>query len=498
MDDLFSLDSTQLGAASSVEVDGLAKALLAPESVDSMYETSGGVLTMQSLEGMLADLTLNEQDFTLWKDINKLKAFSTVEEYDQQLGHGLSDGGFVGQMENPEFRDPAFKKDIAIIRYMSEGWQVGDVEQATRKIIDSKTRVQRSAMMRLLRNLNMALYTGNDEMVPLSFNGLEKTISEQSADQVRDLRGAAISQSVFNLVSQLIEESNGNPDNAKIYSSPAGVKSIHDIISGSRDATINTMLMNSGDKNLTLGARTRSIETPFGTMQVRSDKLLGMCYENRVVPQYFDQSTASWVEGATSEKAPGTPSITLTAQTGTTGSKFTATGVRPSGAAYRYRVCAKNAYGRSKACNIVTLGGNVAAGGSIDIAITPNGSDAGSKVATCFEIYSEKVAGSGEFRYMTTVKAAAGGAVVIYADKNEYIPGCARMFVIDQTSAGESRVMGFSQLLPIHNTDLARTGRFMHGLINMYGVPKYYKPNVLVEIRNISVDQSVINKYNMV
>jgi hypothetical protein len=72
------------------------------------------------------------------------------------------------------------------------------------------------------------------------------------------------------------------------------------------------------------------------------------------------------------------------------------------------------------------------------------------------------------------------------------------MFIIDQTQAGEDRVLSFAQLLPVHNTDLARTGRFDQGLINLYGAPKYYKPNVLIEIRNIGVEQTNINLFNTI
>jgi hypothetical protein len=72
------------------------------------------------------------------------------------------------------------------------------------------------------------------------------------------------------------------------------------------------------------------------------------------------------------------------------------------------------------------------------------------------------------------------------------------MFVVDQTSVGESRVLAFSQLLPIHNTDLAKTFRGTQGLINLYGTPKYYKPQVLVEIRNIAVAQANVNRFNMI
>jgi len=488
--------SSQFGSEtmSNEEIQELSKALLAPETRDELYETSGGVTTMQDLEGMLADLTLNENDFTLWKDINKIKGFSTVEEYDQKLGHGISDGGFVGQIENPEFRDPVLAKEIAIVKYMSEGWQVGDVSANVRKIVDEKAVQQRSAMMRLLRNVNMAFYNADSSLVPKSFDGLEKTISGQSSDNIRDLRGNDVDQSVFDLVAQIITDFNGNPENARVYASPSGIKSVHDILNGSRDTSINNYIINSGDKNVTVGSTIRNIQTPFGNMKLRTDKLLGLCYENKIVPQRFNETSKVFEEAKTSEKAPDTPTVSLTVNATETGSLFAATGVRPSGAAYRYRVSAKNEYGRSIASAIVTAGGNVATGGSIDVEITP--ASTGNQ-PTCFEIYSEKAAGSGEFRYLGSI-AANGASQVVYTDKNDIIPGTARMFIIDQTSVGESRVMAFSQLLPIHNTDLAKVGRYVHGLINLYGVPKYYKPNVLVEIRNINVDQTSVNRYNLI
>jgi hypothetical protein len=141
----------------------------------------------------------------------------------------------------------------------------------------------------------------------------------------------------------------------------------------------------------------------------------------------------------------------------------------------------------------------VAAGGGVTVNITPAPGDSGSNLPTCFEIYSEQVSGSGTFRYLFTVAAATSPLdAVTYQDINTYIPGTARMFIIDQTSVGEQRVLSFSQLLPIHNTDLAKVGRYSQGLINLYGVPKYYKPNVLIELRNVAVAQSSVNLYNTI
>jgi hypothetical protein len=405
----------------------------------------------------------------------------------------------VGQMENPEFADADFLKQVAIVKFMSEGWKVGDVQEATQTIIQVRTRQQKAAMNRLIRNLERAFYNGNSAWIPASIDGLAATIAATSSEQIYDMRGSSVSMNTFNLIGQLITEGNGHAENAKIYCSPAGIQNLSTIIESTGDGTNNRKIVRSGDGNITIGGRVSGIMTNFGEMIPRLDKVLGLEFEGQRVPVYFNNSTKTWVEGATSEKAPSMPSIALTNQSGTSGSEFSSTGVRPSGVKQNYRVCARNQYGRSIACVAVESSSTVAAGGSVLITITPNQLDSGERLPSCFVIYSEKVPGSGIFQYMDTVAAATNPlSNVTYTDKNLYIPGCARMYVIDQTTAGEQRVLAYSQLLPIHNTDLAKVGRFSQGLINLYGTMKYYKPNVLVEIRNIGVAQSNPNYYNVV
>lgn len=501
--EIMMLADTEMGISTMAQVEALSKALLAPGSADDMYgstQTAGGVLTKQSLEGMLVDLTLNAKDFTLWQDINKIKAFSTVEEYDQQIGVGISDQGFVGQMETPEMRDADFKKEIAIVKFMSQAWQVGDVAEAVDTITDPRTRSQRAAMTRLLRNLNFNLYSGDSSMIAKSFDGIEKTISGQSAEQVRDMRGGSVSMNTFNLAGQLITEANGHVENAKIYVSPAGIQNLGKIIESGAASTGDRKIIEMGSAGITIGGKISNIMTSYGPMMPRMDKLLGLSYEAKQVPQYHNQATGLWVEGATSDKAPSMPSLAIANDAVAAGSLFSAGTVRPSGVKYNYRIVAKNSYGRSVGSVAVETTNVIAAGGGVTLTITPAPGDSGSKFPECFEIYSEKVGGSGTFRYMATVAANGTNplAAVTYADINTYIPGTARMFIIDQTTTGEDRVMAFSQLLPIYNKDLAITGNFSQGLINLFGVPKFYKPNVLVEIRNVGVDQTTTNLFNTV
>lgn len=493
------IDTSEYGSASGFEVDALAKALAAPDSTNDLYSTSGGVVTQQSLEGMLATLTLKESDFTFWKDINKIKAFSTVEEFDQAIGSGISDGGFVDEFANPEFRDPDIQKQIAIVKFLREGWQAGDVHQITNTIIDPRAYQQRQAMIRLLRNVNRSFYSGNSTWIPSQFDGLASTIAGSSSYQVRDLRGSNLTMDVFNIAGQIITEANGNAENASLYSSPAGMQNLHKIIESGASSTGDRKIVQMGQSGITVGGRINDIMTAFGAFNIRMDKVLGMEFEAKTVPQYYNKTSGTWTEGPRSDKAPSTPSISLTENASTTNSNFSAGTVRPSGVTYSYRVVARNNYGSSAACASVTAG-SVVAGGSVSIEITPSPADSGSKTPSCFEIYSEKVAGSGQFRYMYTIAADSTNplSAVTYVDKNDYIPGTGRMYVIDQTTTGEDRVLAFSQLAPIHNTDLAKTGPFEQGLINLYGTMKYYKPQALVEIRNIGVDQTLTNLFNTV
>lgn len=491
---------SEIGVSSAAQIAELSKALLAPSTYGELYTTSGGAITMQSLEGMLVNVTLNLVDFTLWQDVYKNKAYSTVEEYDQKIGHGINDGGFVGQMENPEFRDPDILKQVASAKYMREGWTVGDVQELTQTIVNSRTLSQQSAMIRLLRNLNRALYTGNSTNIPKSIDGLVATIAGQSSDQIKDMRGASVTMDTFNLMGQLITEGNGRVENSKVYVSPAGVQNISTIIESQAATYNNFKMMNMGDGNVTIGGRVNEIMTAYGAMEPRMDKILGLEFENKQVPQYYNNTTGVWTEDATSDKAPSTPSIVLTNSASESGSLFTASGTRPSGVQYGYRVVARNEYGRSAACAAVVSDSVVAAGGGVSIAITP-AADSGSKLPTCFEIYSEKTHdGNATYRYMHTVACDTSSPLntVTYVDINTYIPGTARMFIVDQTTQGENRVIAFSQLLPVYNKDLAVTGAFSQGLVNMYGMPKYYKPQVLVEIRNIGIESAYANRFNTI
>lgn len=487
MSDLMINDEAYAGYGSSSQSDvmDLIKALEAQQGITDVANlTSVGALQPQSLEGTLAKLTFSEQHLTLWRDIPKGVAQSTLEEYSVQKGYG-QEGGWVGQMESPLEGDPDAERKFATVKFLREMWKISDVSGIVTTIKDTEVWAKEAALMRLLRNMNATLYSGDSAINAFQIDGFEKTIiNNGSSDHVIDLRGTTPTQQTFRQLAELIQANYGNVNGSNLYCSPGGMTTIDSILGldGGANSTQRYIQGQVGaDGGISIGSGVKKIHTSFGTITPKVDNFIAGEYDSRGVPQ-----SSEGVEGPTSVRAPQTPSFTLTVNAPTVvGSKWAATGVRPADGVldYQYRVAAGNRFGLSAAATAKTAA-NVAAGGSITVAITPNVNS--TFPATYFEIYSEQVAGSGDFRFVKRV-AASGASTVNFVDLNEDIPGTTKMFLLDLTSTGEMRTFMLKQLAPVHSKEYARIGEYRWGTINLYPVPFFYAPKRFALIKNVPI-----------
>lgn len=484
MDDLLQQEFYEgAGAVEGSDVVDLLKAFEANTAITDISNLTGmGALQPQSLEGTLVMLTGQEKHLTLWRDIPKGDAVSTLEEYSSILGAGSGDEGWVDQMEMPLESDPMLKRDFAIMKFIRSVWRVSDVAGMVKSIKDGEVLQKQMASLRILRRLNRALYSGDSSMISQSIDGFEKTIkSNGSAEHVIDLRGVAPTTENFRLAAELLTANFGNAQGAGLYVSPGGMTTI-DQVMGSAVRIGQTQIGNSGQ--VSMGYATDRIHTSFGTMMPKVDLYIASEYEARTVPKVLNESTGNLVEGKTSSKAPNTPAITVAAATGVSGSKFASTGVRPAGVVYNYRAASGNRYGLSAACVAAYASGAVAAGGANNITITK---DAGSTyAATYHEVYSEQVAASGDFRFLGRI-ADSGAATTIYTDKNLDIPGTTKMFLLDFTTIGEDRTYQFARLAPLFSQELAKIGPYRWGLVNLFGTPKYYAKKKFIMFKNVPI-----------
>lgn len=472
--------SSQLG-----DVQALLKALEAQEGVTDVANLIDvGALQPQSLEGTLALLTFQEKHLVLWKDIPKGMAQSTLEEYSVQLGYGMSSSGWVQQMESALEADASFAREYAIMKFQRQMWKFSDIAGIVRAITPVERAQKQAAALRCMRNMNRSLYSGDSDFVSESIDGFEKTIvNNGSTNHVIDLRGTDPTQQDFREGAELIVANYGSADGANLYLSPGAQTTLDQILDNNLRVNIGQGQAAGG--KLSIGYGVNRINTSFGSLVPKVDIFLAGEYDGKTVPKIADPSNPRvLIEGATSDRAPATPSIAVTTQGATVAnSQWSGAGVRQAANTYQYRVAAGNRFGMSAAVAAADAGGNVVAAGSNTIAITPAAS---AYPATYFEIYSEQVAGSGDFKYLGRI-AASGLTPVDYVDLNEDIPGTGRMFLLDLSSIGELRTFMLSRLAPMHSKEYARIGEYRWGSVNLYGTPKYYAPLRFVMYKNMPI-----------
>lgn len=472
------------GEGQAQDVNNLMKALQAQEGVTDIANlTGGGALQPQSLETQLAMLTFQDKHLRFYKDLSTQKAYSTLEEYSVQDGYG-TEGGFVGQLENPEEDDADLKREYAVIKYIRTLWRVADVLQYTKTITNSEVVQVQAAMMRALRTLEKTLFFGDSTIIPQSFNGLEYTIvNSGDSYQVFDLRGATITEANMKQAAEAITGNYGIPTD--MYTSLSVQTTIDQILGNATNQRLNIEQL-GGDGKMALGSSVREMRTAFGNFNLKPDIFINP--ETQGVPK-IKNSSGTLVEGATSVKAPATPSFALAASGApATGSLWAASGSGGAIAgAYYYRVCAINQYGKSAAAT--QLQETSVAGEKITITITPG---AGAYAATAYEIYRETTPGSGVMMLMKVV-ADSGSATTAHDDLNLDLPGTSKAFLVDNTAIGELRTMILSQLAPIHKVEYSKIGPYRWGTVNLYTVPKWYAPKRYILFKNVGVGKLIRN-----
>lgn len=479
------------GSSQASDLQVLLKALEAQEGITDVANlTSVGALQPQSLEGTLALLTHQEKHLTLWRDVPKGTAYSTLEEYSVQTGYG-QEGGWVGQMESPLEGDPTAKRKFATVKFLRDMWKISDVSGIVTTIKDSEVWSKQAATMRLLREMNRSLYSGDSDMVSEQIDGFEKTIKNNgSSDHVKDLRGASPDQQDFRELAEIIMANFGNPEGAGLYCSPGGMTTIDQILEqgtglGSAGAQRFIQGTVGADGGISLGSGVKRIHTSFGTLIPKVDLFLAGEYDARGIPKRPNPANPEQLqEGATSARAPLSPTFAL-ANPGATANSLFGAGVRPATGTetYEYRVAAGNRFGLSAAA-AAQAAPALAAGESINITITPNANSV--FPATYFEVYSEKVDGDGVHLFIGRI-AASGSSNVVYNDKNDDIPGTTRMFLLDLTSVGELRTFMLKRLAPLHSKEYARIGEYRWGTVNLYTAETYYAPLRFAMLKNVQV-----------
>jgi hypothetical protein len=126
------------GAASASDVQDLRKALSAGQDVNAPAVAAGEgfPLRIESLERTLKVVTYRMDDVRLWRNITKLPAYNTVEEYNRLRSYGSGEGtAFISEGDLPETDDSTYSREFTIIKYLGTTRSVTHVMSLVRQLV---------------------------------------------------------------------------------------------------------------------------------------------------------------------------------------------------------------------------------------------------------------------------------------------------------------------------------------------------------------------------
>ena len=453
----------QAGIHSMADVDSLNKALSAGSDINNPGAAPGEgfPLRVESLDATLFTTTFMAKDIRFWKALAKDQAYNTIEEYNRLEEYGSGDAIYIAEGDLPDEDDSTYSRQYTRIKFMGVTRRVTHVMTTVSTAHgDAVARETTNGTLWLLRQMEPALFTGNEDLISIQFDGLEtlmvkaynSTTSDDGQylgyedDNVIDLRGEALTEDhVTDLVERLVAEPNfGSPTSLWLPTGPM--------------KDLSKLMFPRGRHNQNPGAdgdfgvAVRSILTPFGRIGLEPDI-------------FIPQSKLPNESGAGNAAVrPGAPTISVApAAAAYAGANQTFWSDDDAGT-YIYRVVAGSRYGRSAPVTSASVA--VAA----DEAVTFTVTDAGPNTSY-YIIYRTEAGGvAGTAREIMRVPRT--GATQVITDLNRFLPNCQKGYMLDVAAD----VIKWKQLAPFTKIPLATIDTSVRWMMVLYGALQLQKP----------------------
>lgn len=450
-------DVSGFGVQSAEHLQNLQKALTAGQSINPPGAVTAGdgfALRVESLERTLKNVTFKMENLRFWRQIPKIAAYNTVEEFNQIQEYGTNqDSAFISEGALPEEQDTTYERKFAVVKYMGVVRRVTHVMSLVRpahgNVIAQETI---NGTMDLLRKVEINLYEGDSNVSPLQWDGYRALLQNDApAANIIDLRGQPLSEDILMDAALTIQDAPNFGTPTHLHLNPK-VKA--DLIKQFFPKARYDLYQKS-DSGL-LGLDTRGFTSPAGDI---------MFEPNVFITDGGGPSAAAVGDAA---RRPSDPVISTSVTTPSNNdSLFDEAG------SFFVSVQAVNRFGRSAAVPLNS--GNaiaVAAGDSINFSLTA-GAD-----ADFYAIYRGTT--SGNQRLVARIPAT-GATPVDVVDLNTKIPGTTEAYLFQQNLEN----MSFKQLAPMVKIPLATIDSSIRWMQLIYGVPVLYTPGKNVLFTNV-------------
>jgi hypothetical protein len=473
-------DVLGMGMSTQADVDALNKALSAGSDINNPGAAPGEgfPLRVESLDQTLFNTTYKAKDVKFWKSLAKTAAFNTIEEYNRLEEYGSGDSIFIAEGDLPVESDGLYSRQYTRVKFMGTTRRVTHVMSLLRAAHgDAVARETVNGTMFLLRQLERTLFTGDENMVPVQFDGIEslmvKSYDSTLADDgqylgyendlnVIDLRGEPLTEDhITDLTEQLTAEPNyGSPSDLWLPTGP--MKDLSKILYPKERYDL------PAPRDGRAGIAINSIVTPFGDIRLNPDIF---------IPDSVAPSEAGVGKGSI---RPGAPVLGAPTAAAYTGSNTTFFGSGDAGT-YFYKVVAGSRYGKSAPTASAAVA--VANGDAVTISVTDSGPN-----TSYYEVSrSGKDLAVGTARTIFRVKRT--GATQDIVDLNRFLPGTSKGYMLTQSS----EVLKWKQLAPFTKIPLATIDTSIRWLQCLYGALQLQKPKQVGMFINVGKLETGVN-----
>tara|TARA_Y100000034_G_scaffold134149_1_gene201769 strand:- start:285 stop:1778 length:1494 start_codon:yes stop_codon:yes gene_type:complete len=457
-------DDVLIGGSSTPQaVSDLNKALAAGSDIDNPGAGAGEgfPLRLESLDSTLFSVTWQQKDIKFWKRLFKDSATNTVEEYNRLEEYGSGIAAFIAEGDLPTEDDSTYSRQYTKIKYLGTTRRVTLVLSMLKTAHgDAVARESVNGTLWLLRQLERALFDGDEDMVPVQFDGMEKLlttawgntalddsyVSGWEDDHVIDLRGQPLTNDhITDMAERLQAEPNfGHATDLWMRTGP--LKDLAKILYPKERYDMPS------PKDGIAGLSIKGVSTPFGNIALNGDIFI----------PGSDLAVAAGVGKAATR--PGTPTMTVApAANPYAGANTTYFGAGDVGG-YFYRIVACSRYGKSVPLTSAQVA--VADGDVVTMTVTDNGPD-----TTYYEVYRTEADG-GVATARMIMKVARTGVSQVITDLNRFLPNTSKSYMLTQTT----EVLKWKQLAPFTKIPLATIDTSIRWMQVLFGALQIMKP----------------------
>jgi len=459
------------GISDQQTVADINKALQAGYGTDTAAYSGGSALRVESLDSTLKIVSFLEKNIIFYNDIPKTKAYNTVEEYNVLSKYGGQGGFFINEGGLPRTDDSVYQRKAAFVKFMGTTREITHpmllVRPAHGNVVALETK---NGAKWMLQRMEEGLFGANSSVISQAFDGINKQLNAGYGDAtligdgvttpanqfVIDLRGAVLTESVFEEVARILMDN---------YMYPT-----HAYMPNSAHTDFNKVFFSKGrypipvNSDATVGFVADAVRTSGGVVKLRPDVFLRI-----------DQTAPSVADNALAASSPASAVVTVQAKSTSRGFQSSEYG------SYVYSVCAVSQNGSSAA-----IAGSatavVAGAGSAEVQIViTRGAVSGNDLTTGYNIYRTRLADGVAGTPYLIAQIASAGATTTFLDGNENLPGLGTAYIgqLDES------VLTLRELSPMLKFPLATVASSIRWMQLYYNTPVIFRPRGWVIVKNI-------------